>query len=194
VKAAEPWTPAPGPLSDTELIQAALAGDGRAERALYDAHVDRVFRLCYRLANGDDARAQDFTQETFVRAFSRLGDFRGEAALGTWLHSIAVSVSLNGMRRVKRWNERETALDDAPEIGAEPRRAEPDLKMKLRRAIAQLPEHYRVVFVMYDMEGYTHDEIGAALDMPAGTSKARLSRARAKLREALAEFAGEWAS
>jgi RNA polymerase sigma-70 factor (ECF subfamily) len=181
-------------VSDTELIQAVLAGDGRAERALYDAHVDRVFRLCYRLANGDEARAQDFTQETFVRAFSRLADFRGASALATWLHSIAVSVSLNGMRRVKRWAERETALDDVPEPGVEPRRAEPDLKTKLRRAIAQLPEHYRVVFVMYDMEGYTHDEIGAALDMPAGTSKARLSRARAKLRESLAEFAGEWAS
>ncbi|HSJ32987.1 MAG TPA: RNA polymerase sigma factor [Longimicrobiales bacterium] len=181
-------------MSDTELIQAVLSGDGRAERALYDAHVDRVFRLCYRLANGDEARAQDFTQETFVRAFSRLADFRGASALATWLHSIAVSVSLNGMRRVKRWAERETALDDVPEPGAEPRRAEPDLKTKLRRAIAQLPEHYRVVFVMYDMEGYTHDEIGAALNMPAGTSKARLSRARAKLRESLAEFAGEWAS
>ena len=181
-------------MSDTELIQAVLSGDGRAERALYDAHVDRVFRLCYRLANGDEARAQDFTQETFVRAFSRLADFRGASALATWLHSIAVSVSLNGMRRVKRWAERETALDDVPEPGAEPRRAEPDLKTKLRRAIAQLPEHYRVVFVMYDLEGYTHDEIGAALNMPAGTSKARLSRARAKLRESLAEFAGEWAS
>ncbi|MGH7447397.1 MAG: RNA polymerase sigma factor [Longimicrobiales bacterium] len=181
-------------MSDNELIQAVLAGDGRAERALYDAHVDRVFRLCYRMANGDGARAQDFTQETFVRAFSRLAAFRGASALATWLHRIAISVALNGMRRVKRRNERETALDDAPEIGAVAPHAEPDLKMKLRRAIAQLPEHYRVVFVMYDMEGYTHDEIGAALDMPAGTSKARLSRARARLREALAEFAGEWAS
>jgi RNA polymerase sigma-70 factor, ECF subfamily len=181
-------------LSDRELIEAVLAGDPRAERALYDAHVDRVFRLCYRLANGDEARAQDFTQETFVRAFDRLAGFRGDAALGTWLHSIAVSVSLNGMRRVKRWNERETALDDAPEIGLADRITEPDLKLKLRHAIAELPEHYRVVFVMYDMEGYTHDEIGAVLEMPAGTSKARLSRARARLREALAEFAGEWAS
>jgi RNA polymerase sigma-70 factor (ECF subfamily) len=181
-------------LSDRELIQAVLAGDGRAERALYEAHVDRVFRLCYRLANGDDARAQDFTQETFVRAFGRLSEFRGEAALGTWLHSIAVSVSLNGMRRVKRWNEREAGLDDVAEIGVVDRNAEPDLKQKLRRAIAGLPEHYRVVFVMYDMEGYTHEEIGTALSLPTGTSKARLSRARAKLREALAEFAGEWVS
>lgn len=180
-------------LNDSELIDAVLAGDARAERALYDAHVDRVFRLCYRLANGADDRAQDFTQETFIRAFDRLPEFRGEAALGTWLHSIAVSVSLNGMRKVKRWNERETALDDAPQIAAQQRHAEPDLKMRLRSAVAELPEHYRVVFVMYDMEGYTHDEIGAALEMPSGTSKARLSRARAKLRESLAHFAGDWA-
>lgn len=181
-------------MSERELIEAVLAGDGRAERALYEAHVDRVYRLCFRLANGDDARAQDFTQETFVRAFDRLASFRGDSALSTWLYRIGVSISLNGMRRVKRWDARETALDDAPEIGVVQRSAEPDLKTKLRRAVDALPEHYRVVFVMYDMEGYTHEEIGAVLEMPTGTSKARLSRARARLREALSEFEGEWAS
>jgi RNA polymerase sigma-70 factor, ECF subfamily len=185
--------PDPGTgLSDTELIAAVLAGDVRAERTLYDTHVERVFRLCCRLANGDADRAQDFTQETFVRGFDRLAEFRGEAALSTWLHSIAVSVSLNGMRKVKRWQDRETALEDAPQVAAAGREAEPDLKMRLRRAVAALPEHYRVVFVMYDMEGYTHEEIGSALGMPIGTSKARLSRARAQLREALAQHAGEW--
>jgi RNA polymerase sigma-70 factor, ECF subfamily len=179
-------------VTDTELIGAVLAGDGRAERRLYDAHVDRVFRLCYRLANGDQHRAQDFTQETFVRAFDRLSEFRGDAALSTWLHSIAVSVSLNAMRKVKRWHERETALDDAPQLAVSGREAEPDLKDRLRGAVAALPEHYRVVFVMYDMEGYSHEEIGSALGVPVGTSKARLSRARAQLRGALAQFAGEW--
>jgi len=181
-------------MTERQLIDAVLAGDPRAERALYDAHVDRVFRLCYRLANGDSARAQDFTQETFVKAFDRLRDFRGEAALSTWLHSIAVSIALNGMRRVKRWQERETSLEDAPHVAVLQRQAEPDLKQRLRSAVEDLPEPYRVVFVMYDMEGYTHEEIGAVLQMPAGTSKARLSRARARLREALAEFAGDWAT
>jgi RNA polymerase sigma-70 factor (ECF subfamily) len=171
-----------------------LEGDGAAERALYDAHVDRVYRLCHRMANGDSDLAQDFTQEAFVRAFDRLGEFRGEAALSTWLHTIAVSVTLNGMRKVKRTRERETELEVVGDIGRTPRHAEPDLKSRLRGAIAALPERYRVVFVMYDMEGYTHEEIGRVLDMPAGTSKARLSRARARLREALAEFAGEWAT
>jgi hypothetical protein len=72
-----------------------LAGDGRAERALYDAHVDRVYRLCYRLASGDEPRAQDFTQETFVRAFDRLAEFRGDAALATWLHGSAARGRVN---------------------------------------------------------------------------------------------------
>lgn len=180
-------------MEERQLIERVLAGDPAAERALYDAHVDRVYRLCYRIADGDRELAQDFTQESFVRAFDRLADFRREAALSTWLHSIAVSVSLNGMRRVKRRRERETALDGVGPVAVKERRAEPDLKTRLKAAIGRLPEHYRVVFLMYDVEGYTHEEIGAVLAMPSGTSKARLSRARAKLREELAEFAGEWA-
>jgi len=189
-----PTTPTTaGGLPERDLVRRVLGGDATAERALYDAHVDRVYRLCYRIANGDRDLAQDFTQETFVRAFRRLAEFRGEAALSTWLHSIAVSVALNGMRSVKRWQERETALDEAQPVGTVDRRAEPDLKQRLRRAIAELPELYRVVFVMYDVEGYTHNEIAAVLDIPSGTSKARLSRARAQLRVSLAQFAGEWA-
>ena len=181
-------------MSDSELIRRVLAGDAVAERALYDAHVDRVFRLAYRLANNDADLAQDFTQETFVRAFSKLHEFQGRSALSTWLHSITVSVSLNALRKVKRIRQREVELDDVTPVGfTTARQAEPDLKERLKHAIAALPEHYRAVFVMYDMEGYSHEEIGTALNVPVGTSKARLSRAREKLREQLADFAGEWA-
>ena len=180
-------------MSDNELISRVLAGDELAERALYDAHVERVYRLAYRLA-GDADLAQDFTQETFVRAFNKLRDFQGKSAFGTWLHAITVSVSLNALRKVKKIRQRETVLDDTTSTFASTsRQAEPDLKQKLSVAIASLPEHYRVVFVMYDMEGYPHEEIGATLGIPVGTSKARLSRARQQLREQLAEFAGEWA-
>jgi RNA polymerase sigma-70 factor (ECF subfamily) len=101
---------------DQELISRVLAGDPRAERALYDTHVDRVFRLVYRMA-GDLDRAQDYTQETFIKAFARLGDFRGEAAFSTWLGSIAISITLNGLRKVKRASEREMVLDDSLAIG-----------------------------------------------------------------------------
>jgi RNA polymerase sigma-70 factor, ECF subfamily len=180
-------------LDEQALIRRVLDGDASAERQLYDAHVDRVYRLAYRMA-GDEELARDFTQETFIRAFDRLGAFRGEAALSTWLHSIAVSVTLNGLRKAKRFRTREADLDEAAAFDAGPRLAEPDLRARLYGAIDGLPDLYRMVFVMHDMEGYTHEEIGAALDVATGTSKARLSRARSKLREALRDFAGEWAS
>jgi RNA polymerase sigma-70 factor (ECF subfamily) len=177
-------------VNDRELIGRVLAGDPGAERALYEAHVDRVFRLVYRMA-GDLDRAQDWVQETFIRAFDRLAGFRGESALGTWLCSIAISVSLNGLRQVRRAREREVALDDAGAIGHHPRLADPDLRTRLDQAIDALPDGYRAVFVMHDVEGYTHDEIARTLGVQPGTSKAQLFRARARLREALADFARE---
>ena len=180
-------------MDEHRLIERVRAGDVAAERALYDAHVDRVFRLAFRMSGREDL-AQDFTQDAFIRAFERLHEFRGDAAFSTWLHTIAVSVTLNGMRRVKTQRERETELDGlvAELPGTGRREAEPDLKRRLAAAIDALPEGYRTVFLMHDVEGYTHEEIGAALGVQSGTSKAQLSRARAKLREALADFAGEW--
>jgi len=175
---------------DQELIGRVLAGDPSAERALYDAHVDRVFRLVYRMA-GDLDRAQDYTQETFIRAFGRLREFRGEAALSTWLGSIAISITLNGLRKVKRSWEREVVLDDSLAMGRTTPEAEPDLKQRLAQAIDDLPDGYRVVFVMHDVEGYTHEEIAGSLGVHPGTSKAQLFRARARLRESLADFAKE---
>ena len=180
-------------MDERDLIARARAGEPAAERALYDAHVDRVYRLAYRLA-GDDDLARDFTQETFIRAFQRLDTFRGDSRLATWLYAITTTVALNGLRKVKRFRTRETALEAADGVAANKRTAEPDLKTRLRDAIDALPEKYRVVVVMHDVEGYTHEEIATALDVEVGTSKAQLSRARAKLRAALADFAGEWVS
>jgi RNA polymerase sigma-70 factor, ECF subfamily len=177
-------------VNDQGLIARVLGGDMSAERELYDAHVDRVFRLVYRMA-GDMDLAQDYVQETFIKAFSRLADFRGESALSTWIGSIAISVTLNGLRKVKRFRQREVALEDAPEMGRSSRDADPDLKTRLRGAIDALPDGYKAVFVMHDMEGYTHEEIGASLGVHPGTSKAQLFRARAKLRLALADFVTE---
>jgi len=180
-------------VDEPELISRVRAGEAAAERALYDAHVDRVYRLAYRLA-GDDELARDFTQETFIRAFERLDTFRGESRLSTWLHAIATTVALNGLRKVKRFRSRETVLEAADGVAGGARLAEPDLKARLRDAIDALPRKYRAVVVMHDVEGYTHEEIAAALGVEVGTSKAQLSRARAKLRAALSDFAGEWVS
>ena len=180
-------------MTDNEIIAAALRGEVRAERQLYDAHVDRIYRLAYRMA-GDETQARDFTQDTFIRAFERLGEFRGDSSLATWLHAIAVSVILNGIKKVRRIHGREIGGDELPDVPSGIREAEPDLKDRLRTAIDALPDGYRTVFVLHDVEGYTHEEIGCALGIQPGTSKAQLFRARAKLRTALAEFAGEWAS
>jgi RNA polymerase sigma-70 factor (ECF subfamily) len=183
----------PTTVTDAELIAGVLRGDQRAERTLYDVHVDRVYRLAWRMA-GDETLARDFTQDTFIRAFDKLADFRGDSSLATWLHSIATSVILNGLKKVKRIHGRELGGDELPEVTIPTRDAEPDLKIRLRRAIDGLPDGYRTVFVMHDVEGYTHEEIASALGIQSGTSKAQLFRARAKLRTELADFAGEWAS
>ena len=161
-----------------------------AERALYDAHVDRIYRLMHRMA-GDGDLAADFTQETFIRAFERLDQFRGDSSLATWLHTIAVSVALNGMRKVKRIHARTENIEDAPAIAVESKGLPSDLKARLHSAVDALSEKLRPVFLMHDVEGYTHEEIASSLGIPVGTSKARLFDARAKLRLALAAFAGD---
>jgi RNA polymerase sigma-70 factor (ECF subfamily) len=170
------------------LVARALAGDAAAERALYDAHVDRVYRLAFRIT-GDDDLARDVTQDAFVRAFDRLGEFRHEAALSTWLHRIALSVALNAVERTRRLRAREVPLDDAALAAPDPARpADPDLRAQLAAAVDALPPGYRAVFLMHDLEGYTHEEIGAALGVRPGTSKAQLFHARARLRTRLAAF------
>lgn len=177
-------------LLDRELVHKCLAGDPLAERALYDAHVERIYRLMHRMA-GDADLASDFTQETFIRAFDRLEQFRGDSSLATWLHTIAVSVALNGMRKVKRIRGRTDNIDDAPDVAVHPAGYTADLKARLHGAIDALSEKLRPVFVMHDVEGFTHEEIAGTLCIPVGTSKARLFDARAKLRLALAAFAGD---
>ena len=180
-------------MNDIELITRVVAGDASAERELYERHVDRIYRLAFRLA-GDDDLARDFTQATFIRAFEKIGSFRGDSTLSTWLHSIGVSVALNGLRRTKRLRNREAPLEEGLTVGAASRDADPDLKERLARAIDSLSDKYRTVFVMHDVEGYTHEEIGETLNIPVGTSKSHLFQARGKLRVALADFAPEWAS
>jgi RNA polymerase sigma-70 factor (ECF subfamily) len=180
-------------VTEDELVARVVAKDPLAERAMYDAHVDRVYRLAYRLTGNDD-HARDVTQETFVRAFDRIATFRHDAALSTWLHRITVTVGLNHMRRIKRERSREAPLEEAIEPVARGRSAEPDLKERLAAAINALPTGYRTVFLLHDVEDFTHEEIAASLGIDAGTSKAQLFRARRKLRVALADFAGEWCS
>ena len=181
-----------GPLGEDEraLIDRARRGDRKAAHTLYERHAPRIHRLIFRLC-GDTEVTRDLTQDTFVRAFEHLEGFRGDAAFGTWLHRIAVSVALNERRREKRqgrwWGTMEEAMPST-----EPPPADPDLRMRLEQAVGALPEGQRLVFVMHALEGYTHVEIGRILGISEGTSKGRLFDARARLRRALASYAEEY--
>lgn len=179
-------------MNEAELIERARNGDQSAFRELYDAHVDQVYRLCYRMA-GEEDLARDFTQDAFIRAYRKLDQFRGDAAFGTWLHTIASSVSLNGLRKLDRHRKRERPLERAAFVPRENGRPpDPWMRERLHRAVDGLPEIYRSVFVLYDVQGFTHEEIAGMLNVAEGTSKARLSRARSKLREALHDVAREY--
>lgn len=173
-------------MNESQLIARVLSGDPAAEKTLYDAHVDRIYRLAYRMT-GDETMAQDYTQDTFIRIFDRLADFQGRSALSTWIHSIAVSVVLSGLRKVKRLKQRETELSDAAMNTARAKTTDVALKIRLHRAIDSLADEQRLVFVMHDVEGYKHEEIAAILDVPVGTTKSRLSRARQELRSELTD-------
>jgi RNA polymerase sigma-70 factor (ECF subfamily) len=180
-------------VDEAQLIERVLAGDMSAARQLYDAYVGEVHRLALRMTSDGDL-AEDATQEAFVRVFRSLHGFRREAALRTWIHQIAVSAILTAMRGRKRWYARRAEIEEAEQVVQHRPEAEPHLRERLYAAIDALPAIYRTVFVLYDVEGHTHPEIGGLLGIPAGTSKARLSEARARLRRALREFEGESAN
>ena len=174
-----------------DLVERAKTGDELAFRTLYEMNVDRIYRLAYRMA-GEEDLAMDFTQEAFVKAYQRLDQFRGDAAFSTWLHSVTVSVVLNGLRKVDRHRKRERSLEDAAPVAETRAAVEPGVRDRIEAAVDELPEIYRTVFLMHDLEGYNHGEIAGALGVAEGTSKARLSRARAKLRESLGDAMQEY--
>jgi len=167
--------------ADSERADVALAqaGDAHAFERLYRAHVNRIHSLVRRMAGGD-ADADELVQDVFVRAWQRLGTFRGEAAFGTWLHRLAVNLVLNwlkGAGRSRRIFDDDTALEFAPS-----RSARPDLAMDLEDALARLPRGARQIFVLHDVEGFRHEEIADLLGVTNGTSKAQLHRARMLMR------------
>jgi RNA polymerase sigma factor (sigma-70 family) len=178
--------------ADRSAADAALAaaGDRRAFERLYRSHSDRVFSLCARMC-GSRERAEELTQDVFVRAWEKLPQFRGESAFGTWVHRVAVNVVLNDRKTVMR--ERSRAAPDVmgdedadPEalFGGDDPPSHAD-RMDLESAIAKLPPGARRVFVLHDVEGYKHEEIAQMMGVTAGGTKAQLHRARRLLREAL---------
>lgn len=167
---------------EEDLIRRAQEGDPEAIGRLYEAHSARVYTVVRRLA-GEDALAEDWAQEAWLRVFRALPGFRGEARFATWLHRIAVNTALHGQRGRKRRLARIAEMSEPPDGPA--REDRPLLRMQLQRAIDALPDGMRRVLVLHDVEGYTHTEIGAMLGVSPGTCKSQLFKARAKARELL---------
>lgn len=171
---------------DAALVRSAAAGDMLAFERLYRRHAGRVHGVITRLVGGQGVRAEDLTQEAFVRAWQALPAFRFESAFSTWLHRLAVNTALMELRSRRgqpRFDEDEDALDD---LGvADSAGQGTALSLDLERAVATLPPRARAVLVLYDVEGWKHEEIAGELGMAVGSSKAQLHRARHLLRERL---------
>jgi RNA polymerase sigma-70 factor (ECF subfamily) len=169
-------------------VREAQRGDEVAFAALYDAHAGRVFALCLRLS-ADRVVAEELVQDVFVRVWERLDSYRGESAFTTWLHRVALNAVLENARSGQRRRFRVQIAADFANIETDFDHAvpAPDLcgAMDLESAVAALPAGARTVFVLHDVEGYGHAEIGALLGIAEGTSKAHLFRARRLLRQRL---------
>lgn len=181
-------TSAPIGTGDSDVAQAA-AGDRRAFERLYRQHTNRVFSLCARMVN-DQARAEELTQDVFVRAWEKLHLFRGESSFTTWLHRLTVNVVLNARKsdgrnrtRFEETDEEAGGMDAFPGVVGMP--LPPGDLLDLEEAITRLPPGARRVFLLHDVEGYKHEEIAEMLGVTAGATKAQLHRARLLLREAL---------
>lgn len=167
---------------DRELVLAFVAGDRSAFEEIIVRYERRVFSVCLRMC-GDQEDARDAAQETFVTAYRSLQGFRGDAQLSTWLHRVAVNASLDLLRKRSK---RPTAVEVVPEAtsdepGPEEVAVRSDRAAAVHAALAKLSEDHRAVIVLFDLQGLQYPEVAQALDVPVGTVKSRLHRARVDL-------------
>ncbi len=177
------FPPAESVDDDAVLVRRAAGGSQAAFEQLYRRHVSRVHGAIWRLLGGFEARAEELTQDAFVRAWQALPSFRGESAFGTWLYRLAINTALMDLRRRAGGAANETS-DDSLGLHASAA-AEPSLGIDLSALVARLPPRARAVLILFDIEGWTHEEIALQLEMAVGSSKAQLHRARGLLRQHL---------
>jgi len=169
--------------SDAKLVDACRKGYRQAQRRVYETHRDRVVSLMMRMT-GDHDEAFDLSQQAFVRVFDRIGDFRGESALGTWIHRVAVNEALQHLRRKKRYQRITESIAD------DPRRPDcvvedPGLSIDVQSALGQLPDRMRRMVVLRYRDGLDYAEIAKVLGVKQGTVASGLNRARRQLRHLL---------
>lgn len=171
--------------TDIELIQKVVSGSIAAFELLYERYHRRTYSLCLRMTN-NATEAEDLTQEVFIQLYRKIGSFRGASAFSTWLHRLTVNQVLMHFRRRSVKSEKTSDDGEMPEQtlpGTEdPLRMPIVDRIALTNAIAQLPNGYRNVFVLHDVEGYEHEEIARIMGISVGTSKSQLHKARLKLR------------
>jgi RNA polymerase sigma-70 factor, ECF subfamily len=165
------------PLDDE--VRRAQTGDVGVFEAIYRAHAAAIHTLVHRMVS-DEADARELTQDTFVRAWERLTGFKGQSSLSTWLHRVAVNVVLEHLRGAKRDAMRMIDVDDAALAGRSDI-GKLDARMDINGALARLPAGARTVFVLHDVEGYSHEEIAEMTGIAQGTARAQLFRARQRL-------------
>jgi RNA polymerase sigma-70 factor (ECF subfamily) len=175
-------------MTDFSLAQAAGWGDMTAFEEIYNRHHRRVYSLCLRMLQ-NPVEAEDLTQEVFIQLYRKIGSFRGDSAFTTWLHRMTVNQVLMHFRKRSVKFEKTTEEGDTPEqvvSGTEnPSHMRIVDKIAIDNAIEQLPQGYRSVFVLHDIEGYEHEEIANMLGCSVGTSKSQLHKARLKMRRLL---------
>ncbi|HMS39229.1 MAG TPA: RNA polymerase sigma factor [Pyrinomonadaceae bacterium] len=171
--------------SDFDLTQKAAKGNISAFEMIYERHHRRVYSLCLRMTNSQ-TEAEDLTQEVFIQLFKKVGSFRGDSAFSTWLHRMTVNQVLMHFRRRSVKSEKTSETGDMPEqtvSGTENPRKMPVVdKIALKNAVAQLPNGYKNVFILHDVQGYEHEEVARLMGISVGTSKSQLHKARLKLR------------
>ena len=168
-------------------VQRAINGDEAAMRALWTRHAPHLDVVVRRLVGHDPDLAADIAQEVWIQIFRALPSFRGDAQFGTWAHRIAVNRTLNALRRTRRLAAMEVDVED-DSASVEPEAERAILAASIEEAAARLSPGARTVFLLHDVEGYTHEEIAAQLGITAGGSKSQLFKARAKLRLLLAHL------
>ena len=177
-----------GLADDAALLARLRTGDTRAFEELVTTYQHRLFGVALRML-GSRAEAEEIAQETFLRAHRALGEFRGEARLGTWLYAIASRLCLNRLAAAARRHEApdETALQQQPAEGGDAAAVleQRELQAALHDAVAALPEERRIVVVLRDLEGLAYEEIAEVLGLPLNTVRSRLHRARLDLKAKL---------
>lgn len=166
------------------VVRRAQQGDPEAFEMLYRENAGRIHALCLRMS-GDAASAAELTQDVFVHAWKKLGQFRGDAQFSTWLRRLAVNLVLNALKSDRRRNSWLNTTDDVEAFDRGASMPSVETRLELEAAVAALPRGARTVFVMHDIEGFRHKDIADALGVAEGTVKAQLHRARRLLREGL---------